>query len=79
MVTPFKADTLEVDVEQLKKTTEWQIEQGIDCLVPVGTTGESPTLTKDEKKLVIQTVLETAAGRVPVIAGTGSNNTKETV
>lgn len=79
MVTPFKPGTLEVDVDQLKIATNWQIENGVDALVPVGTTGESPTLTKDEKKLVITTVLEAAAGRVPVIAGTGSNNTKESV
>lgn len=79
MVTPFIEDTLEVDVKTLAEMTNWQIDQGVDGLVPVGTTGESPTLTLEEKKLVIKTVIEAAAGRVPVIAGTGSNNTMESV
>jgi 4-hydroxy-tetrahydrodipicolinate synthase len=58
---------------------DWQIDQGSHGLVPVGTTGESPTLTHDEHEAVIETVVKQAAGRVPVIAGAGSNNTAETV
>jgi 4-hydroxy-tetrahydrodipicolinate synthase len=69
MVTPFIEGTGEVDVKTLIKMTEWQIAHGISGLVPVGTTGESPTLTKEEKKLVIKTVIDTVAKRVPVIAG----------
>ncbi|KAA9006065.1 4-hydroxy-tetrahydrodipicolinate synthase [Histidinibacterium aquaticum] len=77
LVTPF-ADG-EVDFDALKKLVDWQIEQGSHGLVPVGTTGESPTLTHKEHDAVVATVIEHAAGRVPVIAGAGSNNTAETV
>ncbi len=77
LVTPFRNG--EVDLETLKKLVEWQIEQGSHGLVPVGTTGESPTLTHEEHDLVVQTVIQVAAGRVPVVAGAGSNNTIETV
>ena len=75
LVTPFKDGKL--DVETLKTLVEWHIEQGSNGLVPVGTTGESPTLSHDEHKRVIEIVVETAAGRIPVIAGAGSNNTVE--
>ncbi len=77
LVTPF-ADGV-VDLDALKSLVEWHIAQGSHGLVPVGTTGESPTLSHDEHDLVVATVVKTAAGRVPVIAGAGSNNTIETV
>ncbi|MBI1418703.1 MAG: 4-hydroxy-tetrahydrodipicolinate synthase [Limimaricola sp.] len=77
LVTPFRDH--EVDLEALKALVEWHIEQGSHGLVPVGTTGESPTLSHEEHDLVVETVVRTAAGRVPVIAGAGSNNTTETV
>ena len=63
----------------LKKLVNWHIEQGSNGLVPVGTTGESPTLSHEEHDLVVETVVNEAAGRIPVIAGAGSNNTAETV
>ncbi|MGB0659245.1 MAG: 4-hydroxy-tetrahydrodipicolinate synthase [Mangrovicoccus sp.] len=75
LVTPFKDGA--VDLDTLKQLVEWQITEGSNGLVPVGTTGESPTLTHEEHKLVVETVVEAAAGRVPVIAGAGSNSTVE--
>ncbi|SLN16816.1 4-hydroxy-tetrahydrodipicolinate synthase [Aquimixticola soesokkakensis] len=75
LVTPFKNG--ELDLDTLKKLVEWHIEQGTSGLVPVGTTGESPTLSHDEHKLVVETVVKVVAGRIPVIAGAGSNNTAE--
>lgn len=75
LVTPFSDGA--VDFAALKKLVEWQIAEGSHGLVPVGTTGESPTLTHAEHEQVIRAVVETAAGRVPVIAGAGSNNTAE--
>ena len=75
LVTPFKNGDL--DLVTLKKLVEWHIAEGSRGLVPVGTTGESPTLTHEEHRRVIEVVVETAAGRVPVIAGAGSNNTAE--
>lgn len=75
LVTPF-ADGA-VDLDTLKKLVNWHVEQGSHGLVPVGTTGESPTLSHEEHELVIQTVVEAAAGRIPVVAGAGSNNTAE--
>ena len=77
LVTPFKNGQLDLDT--LKKLVEWHIEQGSHGLVPVGTTGESPTLTHEEHDLVVETVVQAAAGRIPVVAGAGSNNTAETV
>jgi len=77
LVTPFKDGA--VDTDALKSLVEWQIECGSHGLVPVGTTGESPTLSHDEHDAVIETVVKTAAGRVPVIAGAGSNSTEEGV
>ncbi len=76
MVTPFKKSG-ELDLDTLKELVEWQIEQGSNGLVPVGTTGESPTLSHEEHETVIEEVVKAAAGRVPVIAGAGSNNTSE--
>jgi len=76
-VTPFRNGKL--DANALKKLVEFQIRNGTDGIVPCGTTGESATLAYEEHERVIDLVLEAAAGRVPVIAGTGSNNTKEAV
>ncbi|MEX0886794.1 MAG: 4-hydroxy-tetrahydrodipicolinate synthase [Phycisphaeraceae bacterium] len=75
MITPF-ADG-RVDFDRLRDNVAFQIDEGIDGLVPVGTTGESPTLSPDEHRQVIEQVVDAAAGRVPVIAGTGSNATQE--
>ncbi len=75
LVTPFKNGAL--DLVTLKKLVEWHIAEGSAGLVPVGTTGESPTLSHAEHQRVIEVVVETVAGRVPVIAGAGSNNTVE--
>jgi 4-hydroxy-tetrahydrodipicolinate synthase len=77
LITPFKNG--EVDEKAFRRLVDWQIDQGTHGLVPVGTTGESPTLSHAEHKRVIELCIETAAGRVPVIAGTGSNSTSEAV
>jgi len=77
LVTPFRNG--ELDLETLKKLVEWHIGEGSDGLVPVGTTGESPTLTHREHEIVVEEVVKAAAGRVPVIAGAGSNNTTESI
>jgi len=77
LVTPFKAG--KVDEEALRALVEWQIASGSTGLVPVGTTGESPTLSHDEHKRVVEIVVDQAKGRVPVIAGAGSNNTIEAI
>jgi len=75
LVTPFSDGA--VDFEALKRLVEWQIGEGTNGLVPVGTTGESPTLSHEEHAQVVEAVVKAAAGRVPVIAGAGSNNTTE--
>jgi 4-hydroxy-tetrahydrodipicolinate synthase len=77
LITPFRDG--QVDGRAYQKLVEWQIEQGTHGLVPCGTTGESPTLTHDEHKRVVELCIEAASGRVPVIAGTGSNSTAEAV
>ena len=77
LVTPMQGG--EVDYDRLRANVAFQIENGIDGLVPVGTTGESPTLSHDEHDKVIDAVVEAAGGKVPVIAGTGSNATSEAV
>lgn len=77
LVTPFKNGALDVDT--LKQLVEWHIGEGSHGLVPVGTTGESPTLTHSEHDQVVEIVVKAAAGRVPVIAGAGSNNTLESI
>ena len=77
LITPFKNG--EVDAKAFQRLVEWQIDQGTHGLVPVGTTGESPTLTHEEHKRVIELCIEAASGRVPVIAGTGSNSTAEAI
>ena len=75
ITTPFKDG--QVDYALLKKQVEFQIEAGVQCLVPVGTTGESPTLSHEEHERVISTVVQTVAGRCKVMPGTGSNSTSE--
>jgi 4-hydroxy-tetrahydrodipicolinate synthase len=75
IVTPFKG--VEVDYETLKAQIEFQIAAGTNCIVPVGTTGESPTLSHEEQDRVIAFVVETVAGRIKVMPGTGSNSTSE--
>jgi 4-hydroxy-tetrahydrodipicolinate synthase len=77
LVTPFKDD--EVDFDALRRLVDWHVEQGTDGLAPVGTTGESPTLSHEEHERVIATVVETARGRLKVMAGTGSNSTREAI
>jgi 4-hydroxy-tetrahydrodipicolinate synthase len=77
LVTPFRGDA--VDEQALRRLVDEQIAAGIDGLVPVGTTGESPTLTHEEHVRVIKVVVDAAAKRVPVIAGTGSNSTREAI
>ncbi|MCR9110448.1 4-hydroxy-tetrahydrodipicolinate synthase [Marivita sp. XM-24bin2] len=77
LVTPFKNGA--VDFDTLKRLVDWHVEQGSHGLVPVGTTGESPTLSHEEHEQVVTFVVEAAAGRIPVIAGAGSNNTDEAI
>lgn len=78
IITPFD-DRGEVDIPALEKLVDAQIEHGIDGLVACGTTGETPTLDASEQERVIRCVIDRVGGRIPVIAGTGSNNTKATV
>jgi len=73
LVTPFRGEAL--DEEELRRHVDWQISEGSHALVPVGTTGEAVTLTRDEHLRVVQITVDEAAGRVPVIAGVGGNNT----
>ena len=75
LVTPFRNGV--VDYDRLRSNVDFQLAAGIDGLVPVGTTGESPTLSHEEHRLVIEKTIEAAAGRTTVIAGTGSNATSE--
>jgi len=78
LVTPFKED-FSVDVDGLKKVVEYNIDNGIDYLVVLGTTGESATLNQEEKQLVIDTVVKTNDGRLPLVLGIGGNNTAEVI
>ena len=77
LVTPFRNG--EVDEEAYRQFIEWQIEEGINGVVAVGTTGESATLSHDEHKKVIEICIDQVKGRVPVIAGTGGNDTREAI
>ena len=77
LVTPFQSG--ELDLETLKKLVDWHVGEGSNGLVPVGTTGESPTLSHREHEIVVEEVVKAAAGRIPVIAGAGSNNTVEAI
>lgn len=78
LVTPFTSSGA-LDDKAFRALVEWQIAEGTTGLVPVGTTGESPTLSHDEHRQVVRSCVEVAKGRVPVIAGAGSNNTEEAV
>ena len=75
LVTPFHADG-SVNFDKLRELTQWHIASGTDAILALGTTGESSTMTHEEDDAVLQTVIAAAAGRVPVIAGTGSNATQ---
>ena len=77
LITPFRNG--EVDFPALRRLVDWHVEQGTDCLAPVGTTGESPTLDHEEHERVIAAVVEQAAGRIKVMPGTGSNSTREAI
>ena len=77
LVTPFSKG--EIDYAALRRLVDWHVEQGTDCLAPVGTTGESPTLDHEEHERVIAAVVEQAAGRIKVMPGTGSNSTREAI
>ena len=77
LITPFKGG--QIDFDRLGKLVDWHIEQGTDCLAPVGTTGESPTLDHEEHERIIAFVCERAAGRIKIMPGTGSNSTREAV
>ncbi len=77
LVTPFKNG--DIDFAALRKLVDWHVEQGTDCLAPVGTTGESPTIDHTEHEKVGAAVVEQAAGRIKIMAGTGSNSTREAI
>ncbi|GAI11466.1 unnamed protein product, partial [marine sediment metagenome] len=77
LVTPFQEG--EIDFQTLDELIDFQLEGGIDGIVPVGTTGESPTLSHEEHKQVIERVVKAVGGQVPVIAGAGSNSTAEAI
>jgi len=77
LVTPFRND--ELDEDAVRSLVQWHIEQGTHGVVPVGTTGESTTLTEKEHCRVIELVVEESAGRIPIVAGAGSNNTREAI
>src|ERR671923_2070478 len=77
LITPFKDGRL--DERAFQRHVEWQIAEGTHGLVPVGTTGESPTLSHDEHRRVVEWCIEQAKRRVPVIAGAGSNSTAEAI
>ena len=77
LITPFSKG--EIDFACLRRLVDWHVEQGTDCLAPVGTTGESPTLDHEEHERVIAVVVEQAAGRIKVMPGTGSNSTREAI
>ena len=74
LITPFHADG-SVNFEKLRELVEWHVASGTDAILTLGTTGESSTMTHEEDDAVLRAVIEAAAGRVPVIAGTGSNST----
>ena len=78
LVTPFKTNG-DLDIEALDRLVDFQIEHGVDALVPMGTTGESPTVSHDENMEVVERVIRRAGGKIPVIAGTGSNSTDEAI
>ena len=77
MVTPFRNGR--IDDAKVRELVEFHVKHGTDILIPCGTTGESPTLSHDEHKRMVELVVEAAAGRIPVVAGTGSNSTAEAI
>src|SRR3954453_9546718 len=77
LVTPFKGDSL--DEKAFRDLVDWQLVEGTNGLVPVGTTGESPTLSHEEHRLVVEWCVAQARGWVPVVAGAGSNSTREAI
>ena len=77
LITPFRNDA--VDYDSLKKLVHWHLEQGTHGLVPVGTTGESATLSEEEHRRVVDTVVKEVDGQIPVVAGAGSNNPHEAI
>lgn len=77
LITPFDGDA--VDEDALVRLIHWHIDQGTHGIVPVGTTGESPTLGHDEHKRVVELTVKTVAGRLPVVAGAGSNSVREAI
>lgn len=77
LLTPFKNG--KVDEAAFQSFVEWQVAQGTHGLVPCGTTGESPTLSHEEHNRVVELCIEAAGGKVPVVAGTGSNSTEEAI
>jgi 4-hydroxy-tetrahydrodipicolinate synthase len=79
LITPFTPDGKAIDVPALRRLVDWQIEQGIHGLVPLGSTGEFLSLTREEREQVIETCVTTAAGRVPVLIGTGAEWTRDAV
>ncbi len=79
LVTPMHTGSLEVDWAALRELVDWHIEQGTNSIVAVGTTGESATLDVEEHAKVISAVVKQAAGRIPIIAGTGANSTREAI
>ncbi|HEX7832025.1 MAG TPA: dihydrodipicolinate synthase family protein, partial [Thermoanaerobaculia bacterium] len=78
LITPFREDG-SLDEATFKKFVDWQITEGVNFLVPCGTTGENPTLTADEHRRVVELTVQTSNGRVPVLAGAGSNATTRAV
>ena len=78
MITPFDED-MNVDYQSLKKFTRFQVDEGINALIVLGTTGEAPTINEDERKKIIETVVNEVNGKIPVIVGTGTNDTKKVV
>ena len=77
LITPFRNGA--VDEKTLRDLVDWHVDQGTNAIVPVGTTGESPTLDHGEHKRVVEIAIDAVAGRIPVIAGTGSNSTAEAI
>jgi len=78
LITPFRQDQ-SVDLDSLKKIVQQQLEGGVDALIVLGTTGESPVIEYDERRKIISMVVEEATGKVPIIVGTGTNNTKKVI
>src|SRR5687768_8005346 len=78
IVTPMHEDG-RLDLQSLRRLIDFHVGEGTDGIVVVGTSGESPTVDFDEHRLLIETTVEHAAGRIPVIAGTGANSTKEAI